>query len=305
MPAGFIGPLSHVFRYVTLRQLRSESIIAEDVDDCRAYNLIALCSNWINWLTQQWFLPMRVSAKVDGRNSPLAHLPTFVPILDLYELSISKENLFNIVLPDIAYNVKPRYVRMLSDQARLPIQPIFVTLDGVFGWLEDDFTKTTTELTADVTEGAHTLSVVSSAGIRAGDAIMVGDDPTRTWSCVVDTVPNATTIVVDPVNIGTLRSGDIVRRYGRVPSLIRWATILLIKDKKTPIGLQGTEDDENSPRWFAERLQNESVEGYSYGLAGLPRAYGPGGGAWTTGNPEVDDILSQFVCTELYVGGIA
>jgi len=281
--------------------LRAEGIGADILPDDRAEDMIFLVSNWINWLTQQWFLPVRVEAKVEGRNSSIAHLPSFVPILQLDRLRLGKENLFDITLPDISYQVKPRFVQMLDYRAYLPGNPRFVILDGTFGWLEDDFSPVETTITADVNPGDRVISLASIDGIRHGDALLIGNGAYPNSDAVIVDAVRGTDIAVDRVRF-TAKSGDPAVRYGVVPRLIQWATILLVKDKRTPIGVRGTEDDEDSPRWFAERLQSESVEGYSYSLSALPVAYGFGGGAWTTGNPEVDDCLCQYCNPMLYVG---
>ena len=131
MPPTYLGPLSKAFRYVTVDMLRAEGMSADMLPYDRARDLIAYCSNWINWLTQQWFLPVRVRAKVEGRNSPIAHLPNFVPILELFSLRIGKDNLFEVTLPEISYQVKPRFVQMLDYKTALPHNPRFVFLDGL------------------------------------------------------------------------------------------------------------------------------------------------------------------------------
>jgi hypothetical protein len=281
--------------------LRAEGIGADVLPDDRAKDLILYVSNWINWLTQQWFLPVRVEAKVEGRNSPLAHLPNFVPILELYKLDLGKENLFRVTLPEIAYQVKPRFVQMLDYRAFLPGNPRFVILDGVFGWLEEDFAPVRTTTAAAVNVGDRTISLTSITGIQHGDALLIGRDPYPASDAVIVDAIRGTTIAVDTVRFSCPAGAPAVR-YGVVPRPIQWATILLVKDKRTPIGLRGTEDDDDTPRWFAERLQSESVEGYSYSLAQLPTMYGYGGGGWTTGNPEADDILQQYANPMLYVG---
>jgi hypothetical protein len=296
-----IGPISHAFRYVTVDMLRAEGMDAAMLPDDRAKDLILYVSNWINWLTQQWFLPVRAYARVEGRGSCIAHLPNFVPILELFSLRIAKENLFDVTLPEVSYNLKPRMVQMLSYNAGLPWNPRFVTLDGVFGWLEDNFQPLYTKLAAPVASGDRVISLVSTAGIRVGDSLLIGKNPYPDSDAAVVDAIRGNEIAVDAVRC-TCAAGDTVTRYGYVPRPIQWATMLLVRDKVTQIGLRGTEDDRDSPRWFADRLQSESVEGYSYSLAGLPVAYGPGGGAWTTGNPEADDLLTQYSCPMLYVG---
>jgi hypothetical protein len=304
MPRTYVGPMSHAFRYVTVDMLRAEGLDADMLPYDRARDLIAFVSNWINWLTQQWFLPVRVEAKVEGRGSAITHLPNFVPILDLFSLRLGKENLFDVVLPDISYTVKERTVQMLSYGAYLPANPRFVILDGVFGWLEDDFAPVSTRVVNAVNPGDERIELESIAGIGHGDALLIGSGAyPESDSVLVDAI-RGNDIIVEPVRFSCTANSPAVR-YGRVPWAIQWATILLVRDKRMSIGLRGTEDDEDSPRWFAERLQSESVEGYSYSLAALPTAYGYAGGGWTTGNPEADDYLQQYACPNLYIGSTA
>ena len=304
MPRSYVGPLSHAFRYITVDMLRAEGMSEEMIPADRARDMIALCSNWVNWLTQQWFSPVRVNAKVEGRNSSIAHLPSFVPILQLDSLHIAKEGLFDIVMPDISYVVKERFVQMVAYSAHLPANPRFVRLDGVFGWLEDDFEPVRTTLVGAVSPGNWTFNVASTVGISPGDSLLIGRDPYPKSEAVIVDAIRGTEIVTEPVRCSCL-AGDPVVRYGRIPRLIQYATMLLVKDKRVPIGLRGTEDDPDSPRWFADRLQSESVEGYSYSLSQLPTMYGAAGGSWTTGNPEVDDILAQYAMPHLYIGSTA
>jgi len=304
VPRTYVGPMSHAFRYVTVDMLRAEGLDADYLPADRADWLIRYASNLINWLTQQWFLPVRVRAKVDGRNSPIVHLPNFVPILELFSLRIAKEGLIDVEIPSIAYQVEERTVQMLSFRSRLPRTPRFVTLDGVFGWLEDDFSPVRTTLTADVHPGDQILHLASTEGIRHADVLLVGSEEYPKSDAVIVDAVRGNDVAVDKIGCAC-SAGSPVVRYGRVPAPIQMATILLVRDKRMPIGRRGREDDEDSPRWFADRLQSESVEGYSYSLAALPVAYGPGGGAFTTGNPEVDDILTMFGCPMLYVGSTA
>ena len=304
MPQGYVGPLSHAFRYVTVDMLRAEGISADVIPDDRARDMISLVSNWINWLTQQWFVPVRVKAKVEGRGCAIAHLPNFVPILDFFSLHLAKDNLFDIVMPDISYVVKERTVQMVSYGARLPINPRFVTLDGVFGWVEDDFYPIRTTLSAAVSPGDATIPLTSVAGIKPGDVVLIGRDAyPKSEAILVDAI-RGNNLITEPIRC-TCLAGEPAVRYGVVPRPIQYATMLLVRDKRVPIGLRGTDMDTDNPRWFAERLQSESVEGYSYSLAQLPTMYGFAGGGWTTGNPEADDLLQQYACPNLYIGSTA
>jgi hypothetical protein len=301
MPQGYVGPLSHAFRYVTVDMLRAEGLTADVIPDDRARDMIALVSNWINWLTQQWFVPVRVKAKVEGRGCAIAHLPNFVPILDFFSLHLSKDNLFDIVMPDISYVVKERTVQMVSYGARLPVNPRFVTLDGVFGWLEDDFSPVRTTLAQPVSRGNTIIHLTSIVGINPGDVVLIGNEAYPQSEAILVDAIRGSAIVTEPVRC-TCAAGERAVRYGVVPRNIQYATILLVKDKRVPIGVRGTDMDPDNPRWFAERLQSESVEGYSYSLAQLPGQYGFSGAANSTGNPEADALLATYACPNLYIG---
>lgn len=301
MPVGESSLGSTEFRYITVDQLRQEGITEDALSNDRALSLISLAGQLINVLTKQWFLPVRARQKCDGRQSAVVHHPLMVPIQELFSLRLHKQNLVDVEMPDVAYQVKPRYVMMMSWNANLPSTPYFVQLDGVFGWLEDDFYKTTTYTTADVAPGDTEIPVNSIAGINFGDALLVGNEPELGSGAVLCKGFDGNSILCDPIRF-TCAANSRVVRYGRVPLMIQRAAMLIVKDRMTPIGEEGNCNDTNSPMWYLRRLQSESVEGYSYSLMQLPAPYGFGGGAWTSGNPEVDDICQMYCCPCLYVG---
>ena len=167
--------------------------------------------------------------------------------------------------------------------------------------MEEDFSPVRTVLTADVNKGDSCIEVEDASCIYPGDVVLVGQDEYPYSDAFLIDATRGNRLVGEELLI-TAKAGDPVVKYGRIPRPIQWATMLLIKDKRVPIGIRGTEDDPDSPRFFADRLTSESVEGYSYSLAQLPTMYGFGGGTWTTGNPEVDDILQQYANPMLYIG---
>ena len=301
------GLLSTIFRYASVQDLRDEGITEDRLPDDRALMLIQMCSSWINHITRQWFIPMRLKERVDGRSCPVVQLPTATPILELFSLRLTKPGLMDMPYPVLAFEVKERYVQLLDHATRLPAMPKFVTLDGVFGWLEETFNFVKTTNPDPIVAGTQQFTVTSSEGFRAGDTLLLGMDiPPKSEAIQVVSVDHGSnTITTDAIAVN-LPAGSPIVRYGRVPSLIKWATMLLVKDKMVPMGIRGTDEDPEGPRWWADRLNSESVEGYSYSLAAIPKAYGHGGGEWTTGNPEVDDILAQFSSGQhfVYIGGI-
>lgn len=304
---GHGGLLSTIFRYCSIQDLRDEGLTEDRLPDDRAMMLIQMCSSWINHITRQWFIPMRLRERVDGRNCNVVQLPTATPILEIFNLRLTKPGLFDMAYPTLAYEVKDRYVQLLDYQSRLPAQPKFVTMDGVFGWLEETFNFYKTTTTVPLTPGVQTFAVADTTGFNAGDTLLLGFNlPPQSEAIQVVSVDHGTSeVTTDSVSVN-LPVGSPVVKYGRVPNLIKWATMLLVKDKMVPLGIRGTDMDTEGPKWWADRLNSESVEGYSYNLAAIPKAYGHGGGEWTTGNPEVDDILQQFSSGQqfFYIGGI-
>lgn len=315
MPAGFGNTgLQTAFAYVTIEQVRAEGFPDTIIPDDRLRKLIRMVSHWINRLTHQWFLPIRLRAKVDGARGSVAHLPNMIPILDLFSLRFFKDGLIDLELPDVAYQVKPRYVMMMTHTMRLPTIPHFVILDGVFGWLVDDFTKTQVRTVAplvvtmaDVTgiPDPKEVLVNSVDGIYAGDAILIGSEPEplsypAIVTGVVTTAPLK--IIFEPVVPFSMPTGTKITRYGRVPDRIQQAMMMLIRDMiQGGYGQTGSYDTSESPGGIGTRLNSESVEGYSYSLSPLKAINSPGGGAITTGNATVDDILTEFTAD---AGGI-
>lgn len=299
--------MATAFAYVTIEQVRAQGIPDTLIDDDSLRRLIREVSHWINRLTQQWFLPIRLKAKVDGQRGSVAFMPNLIPILDLFSLRFFKDGLVDLELPTVAYQVKTRYVMMMSHTMRLPLIPHFVVLDGVFGWLVDDFVKAQTTLVAPLTVTTSDITgipdpkealVASVAGIAVGDAILIGSEPEplsypAIVTGVVTTAPLK--IIFEPIVPFSMPTGTKITRYGRIPDRIQYAMMLLIRDMiQAGWGKIGEYDTSESPGGIGTRLNSESVEGYSYSLSPLKAINGPGGGAITTGNAAVDDILTEF-----------
>jgi len=291
------------FAYVTIAQARYAGIPATgdfSIDDPSLSALIGAMSHWINRLTDQWFMPVRLVHRADGADGSIVRLPNQVPILDFFALRMGREDLAVVEMPAVAYQVKPRYVMMVSRNTRLPDYPLYMIMDGVFGWLVDDFAPVRTITTAQIDVGDTSIPVSSISGLNVNDTLLVGRDPfPKSGSVIITGFLNAPTRVsCEAVNF-SCPSGSPAVRYGRVPDLIQRACLLMVRDRWQKIG---DIDTAQSPFGIGTRLNSESVEGYSYGMSPMPATNGHAGGSWTTGNVEVDDILQQFSTPAMYIG---
>lgn len=299
------------FAYVTVPEVRAQGILDTTadpefgIDDGPLRDHILTMSHWINRLTDQWFLPVRLKQPTQSGRDSVARFPNMIPILELFRLRLEREGLVSFDYPRQSFQVKSRYALMVTRHTRLPDYPNWIVMDGVFGWMQNAFSHVRTTLTTDVTPGLGAISVADASKIRVGDAILVGDNPE----------PNAFHTIVEAVDTGSgvitydpeltfrdpeIKAGAKVVRYGQVPSLIKRATLLMLRDR-IPYKI-GEIDTFMDPFGKSTRLNSESVEGYSYSMTPAPAQNGHAGGSWTTGNVEVDDILQQFSRPTLYIG---
>lgn len=314
MPAGLIDNfgIDTPFAYVTVPQVREAGIKNKTddpefgVDDAPLRGLIRTMSHWINRLTTQWFLPVRLKQPVDGARGSIARMPNQIPILDLFRLRLEREGLISFDYPTIAFQVKNRYVMMVTRHVRLPEYPHFVVLDGVFGWQQNAFTPVRTTLSVALDPVAGEAKVVDATKFRPGDAVLVGSEPEpKALHFIVeevDTSGSPHVLRYDPeltFRDPEVPAGTRVARYGQVPDLIQRACLLMIRDRIVRVGELDTAED---PFGIGTRLNSESVEGYSYSLGATPAQHGHAGGSWTTGNVEVDDYLQEYSMPNMYIG---
>jgi len=305
MPQGFANWNSHPFAYTTVKRLRDPvlgNLPESFLPDARARHLICFCSQWINTLTDQWFMPVRLRHKVHGRHSSMIHLPNQVPILELLTLEIGRDELGFIEFPTVSYQVLPRQVMMVGRRTNLTDIPHFAILNGVFGWLDQDFVELEeTTVSAKSLKGADSIALLACKDLEAGDVLLIGDDPNTAFSFILDAVEASPPRVFGEPLPRIVEIGEKVRRYGTIPKMIEYALMLMVRDRACTIG---DIDIDEQQFGIGTRLNSESVEGYSYNLSPLPAVVGFGGGARTTGNPEADDILSMFMFHKPpYIGG--
>lgn len=299
------------FAYVTVPQVRAQGILDTTmdpefgIDDGPLREHILTMSHWINRLTDQWFLPLRLAQPSQTGRDSVARFPNMIPILELFRLRLERQGLVSFDYPSLSFQVKNRYVLMVTRHTRLPDYPNFIVMDGVFGWQQNAFTQPVTTLTTDVAPATGAISVADASKIRVGDAILIGDQPEpKAFHTIVQAVDTGTGIITyDPeltFRDPEVKAGAKVKRYGQVPSLIQRATMLMIRDH-IPAKI-GEIDTFMDPFGKSTRLNSESVEGYSYSMSPAPAQNGHAGGGYTTGNVEVDDILQTYSRPALYIG---
>ncbi|HUT78625.1 MAG TPA: hypothetical protein VM285_13105, partial [Polyangia bacterium] len=282
--SGYAGAIQTPFAYVTVPQVRAAGIPDETadpefgVDDARLRSLIIEMSQWVNRLTDQWFWPIRLQEQVDGNKGSVITIPNMIPILELFDLRLQRENLVNFSYPKFAFQVKERYVMMVTRRVKIPDYPYFVVLDGVFGWLQHDFSKFKTTTVAVVNPAGGTVAVADASKCKVGDTVVVGARPEPYAMTFIVTAVDTTgpfhTISYDPdlaFNCPEIPAGAPVVKYGQVPLQIQRAVLLMIRDRTQKVG---DIDIFESPFGKGTRLQSESVEGYSYSMAAMPAVNG-------------------------------
>lgn len=327
------------FEYTTIKALRDEDITVAELSDARARNLIRYVSQRINTLTSQWFQGQRLRTRVDGRGCSLAHLPDFIPIVKLDKLQVGTIEGSEFDVTREAYVLqpysRPRVVELISSVVSgggialalkvpflvqeggigggaFPRTPQAVVLDGVFGWLES--LKDVSAITQGGVLAVPAVPVVPPAepdpplvevevdtvtGFRVGDTLLFPGNMVAIIREVIGGPPPK--LRFEAIDFA-VPAGTKIENFGRVPLEIQRATILIINRTLRAIGSGSASDAD-----LESRITSESVEGYSYsasapGASGATRSGGPGAGENTSGDPEADDILSQFVAPDLYLG---
>ena len=87
-----------------------------------------------------------------------------------------------------------------------------------------------------------------------------------------------------------MTDGQTLATYGRIPQLIRYATIRLVAKMYPRIGDSSEQED-----LISQAIVSEKTDNYSYKLDASLLRERIEAGANSTGDTEVDSILSQMV----------
>ena len=314
------------FEYTSVAAIRAEGIDSTELPDSRARDLIRLASRRINDCTTQWFQPVWGALRLSGADSGILTAPQFIPILDIYLLSLldpysntrdSYDSAEYVVHP---YENEPwgrqielfasrrgrwggtfqeRRTRFIMDQhyiADFPEGAGNVEFQGVTGWTENYKVINNRKLVAVLSVGDTSVEIDNVTGIARGDTLLIDKR-------ILVTITGITGNVVEfegmPQGVDEGAAIDAeVRDYGRVPLDIQRAALILAIFMRHPVG-----SDEEQQEEEALRLTSEKTDNYSYNLSspGGGGGGGGGGGATTTGNRRVDQIIQRFVPPQ-YIG---
>lgn len=259
--------------YATIADLRAEGLAESSVADDRAQELILLASRFIDRLTGQWFFPRRETLRLDGDGSAILHHPSLIPILEVRRLAVDDR-----ILAPTDYALRERYLEIL--RGAFPRGRANVEVEGVFGWLERR-TKVETRLAAALSPGDTEIEVEDATGLRAKDALLIGDEVP-----LIVTSLAGTRVTGDAVSTGAPAGAPVVA-YGRVPRPIERACLMLVVRDR-----HGLATDAGVRQAVSDRIIEERTDSYLYRLSPVPEAAGD---ERTTGDPAVDRLIADYV----------
>ena len=315
------------FEYCTIQDLRDEGITPQECSDARALTIIRRASAKINIFTSQWFAPVVGDQYIDGQNSRMVWLPNYVPIQKLTAIEVLStrtarvgphhlpdRRVYEISLSDVELARNNRVVELITDvsssgqpQSRwygdnleeiwFPEGRRNVHLTGVFGWLEDEKDVSST-VVGDWALRSPKIQLTSVAGWDDGDVCVF---PDGSLQIVTGVLPSANEIYfrTDSLKLKTaVTDGQTLVTYGRIPQLIRYATIRLAVRMYPKAG-----DFDEQEELMSQAIVSEKTDNYSYKLDASLLRERIEAGANGTGDAEVDSILSQMIDeTPMYVG---
>jgi hypothetical protein len=316
------------FEYCTIQDLRDEGITPEECPDQRAQVIIRRASAKINIFTSQWFSPIIGDQYVDGQNSRMVWLPNYVPIAKLTAIEVDRtktartgpylfpnRRAYDIQLTDVALSRHGRMVEIIADvtnasttypdrwydsgleEAWFPEGRRNIKLTGVFGWLEDVKDVEST-VVGDWAIRSPKIQIDNASAWEEGDTCIFPDGSSQ----IVTGVKKLTNELYFQTDFLKLRvavsNGNKVQSYGRIPQLIRYATIRLVSKMYERVGESSNSEDIISQAIIAEKTDN-----YSYRLDPSLLRERIESGISSTGDVEVDSILAQMVDEiPVYVG---
>lgn len=307
------------FEYCTISDLRDEGITPQECPDQRALTIIRRASAKINIFTSQWFAPVVGDQYVDGQNSPMAWLPNYVPIVKLSAISIipartarvgpnylPDRRIYDVSLSDVQISRRGRVVEIIADpsvtnnwpyrwyydeleEVWFPEGRQNVKLTGVFGWLEDEKDAEAT-VVGDWPLRSPKIVVDDVSGWAEGDICIFPDGSSQVVTGIKVSA-NELYFQTDTLKLKTAVSdGDVLHSYGRTPQLVRYAAVRLAAKMYPKVG-DSTENDDI----IAQAIISEKTDNYQYKLDPSLLRERIEAGVGSTGDAEVDAILSQMI----------
>lgn len=304
-----------MFKYTTVHRLRQEGFKQKELPFAKALLLIEEASDLLSDALGQWYVPHRTTKRLDGGGSSIIYFPNRIPFLEVLSMAeLFTADVTGRELPrriDIlvgsadrtSYNsdeyiIRGRLLELLFTNAYPGRGNVEVdTYTGFLDWFGIDSRNTTIrkvigELKTAMSQDAVEAELVSSAGFEDRDVLLFEtNDTARTLlaTAISNQVTHSTSkIAVDKIqtlNGAQMPIGTKVITFGKVPSLIERATILIVKKLNVQMG-----SDEYDEAVFSSKLKGEKTDRYSYTLFGQKE----GGGVGLTGDPLVDSQLHRF-----------
>jgi len=315
------------FKYITLTRLRDVlKISATNLPDAEALALIEEISESLNSLTGQFFQPKIEFHPASGKGDRLVHRSDLNPIINLISISVDYdktfvkpsvwETMFGIrgrthvydisrveVTPDSGY----RLVSLISGE--FPAGSGNVTLNGVFGWLQNR-KLFQTELAAELAVDATTITVNevsnSTGWVEVGDFVTItvtdatASNPARVYNDIIKAIdtsgPNPVLTVdkvQDMAGVFPIASGTTVNVYGRFPrALVEVMDALILRAwEESPLNPSGSGGSGS----ITDRLISEKVDNYSYQLESKSvQSSRYGGLGAITGSVRLDQTIRQY-----------
>ena len=309
--------------YATIEDVRRAGVPDNaSYPDDRVLDLLELASEIVENLTQQVFGPTYKQFDANGSGRRIIEEEDRNKIIDLFQIVVLRHGLLRrrgflsenpvFLVRNDDYTLHERYIRLrANDTSSSPFRRAFrdlrdyrfanderdVRVDGVFGWL-DLSTKHETTLTQDLAFGATTIRVLDTGDIERNDLLLVDR---RFWVIVkAIAVPSTPATETDPAVQGEItidpapKSARItdptvppaVARYGKVPRLVREATVRTFLAHSFAPG-SGEEIDAMA----LNRIRREETDNYELELFAAPGSDRVNTG---TGDARADAFLSQF-----------
>lgn len=265
--------------YQSIYRLRNDHGMDSVVSSSQHFRrVIRDVSKQISQITEQWYVPVIGTVDLDGRESVTVPLPNNIPWLEASAVALVSRGLEDAEtatsLETKNWVVQERYLQLVRvrlqqtrelvgtgmgvsglhqyergvDNKFLAI-PQYVRVTGAWGWLED-VSKVTTTLGAALSKDEEEATLASVEGIEEDDILYISDANgwQRAWVAKIDTANKKVTI--DPA-WRDAENGAAVIRWGQVPSGIKDACMLLVKDRMCPEQREATmKDDRLAPGLF-------------------------------------------------------